>query len=204
MWIPDCAQDPCTLRRTDRRTRAPPAPRSRAPPCTRPRPVVLVVVALRVQRAVHQQVRVVGGQVDLLLLRLALDHRRAQHQVGLDLGLLHVVEREHVGGVVLLAVLAVERAAFVLADDAHRDRGRQLEAGADPARDLVARQQRAVRGVGELQAQLQRRASGVRAIRSVLRGRRAGLPGRWPAPARGALGALGRRPAARCARAAAS
>ena len=42
----------------------------------------LVVVALRVQRAVHQQVGVVRLERHALLARLALDHRRAQHQVG--------------------------------------------------------------------------------------------------------------------------
>ena len=80
--------------------------------------VALVVEALRVQRAVHQQVRVVRLAAAMPCSpRLALDHRRAQHEVGDDHRRALVVEGQHVGGVVLAAELAVQRAALVGADD---------------------------------------------------------------------------------------
>ena len=69
-----------------------------------------------------------------------------------------VVEGQHVGRVVLAAVLAVERAAFLGADDAHRELGRRGQRRAQPAGDAMARQQRPVGRVGELQRQAERRA----------------------------------------------
>jgi len=69
---------------------------------------------------------------------------------------LRVVEGEHVGGVVLLAVLAVELLAFFSAHDAHGDLGVGGQSVANPARDLVARQHGAVGGHAVKGAELQR------------------------------------------------
>jgi hypothetical protein len=117
----------------------------------------LVVVALRVQRAMHEQVRVVRLERDARGPRLGLEHRCAQHEVGDDLRLAFVVEGQHVGRVVAPAVAAVERAALVGADDAHGDARVGLERAADPARHAVARQPRTVACIGELQRKGERR-----------------------------------------------
>jgi methylenetetrahydrofolate reductase (NADPH) len=61
----------------------------------------LVVVALRMQGGVHQQVGVMVLQGLALLGRFALDHRAAQHQVGHHHRRLRVVKGQHIGGVVL-------------------------------------------------------------------------------------------------------
>ena len=118
----------------------------------------LVVVALRMQRAVHQQVHVVRFERLALLARLAGHHRCAQHQVGQHPRRMLVVEGEHVGRVVLAAVVPVQRTAFHVADDAYRDLRRRFERRAQPACDSVTRQQQTVRPIGELQRQLQRLA----------------------------------------------
>ena len=107
------------------------------------------------QRAVHQQVGVVVGHRQAHLGGFAFHHRGAQHQVGHHHRLMLVVEGEHVGGVVALAVLAVQRLAFIGIDDAHRDLGRALQRGAQPAHHAVARQVGAVARIGLLQRQVQ-------------------------------------------------
>ena len=118
----------------------------------------LMVEALRVQCAVHEQVRVVIDEGYALRRRLAGDDRRADDDVGDDDRRTLVAEGEHVGRVVLAAVVAVQCAALVGADDAHREFGRRRrQRRAQLARDRMARQQRAVRRVGELQRKLQRR-----------------------------------------------
>ena len=75
--------------------------------------------------------------------------------VGHGKGLLLVVEGEHVGGVVLVAVFTVEPLAFLGADDAHRDFRIHCQRMAYPARHFVARQGGAVCGsiARELQGQ---------------------------------------------------
>jgi drug/metabolite transporter (DMT)-like permease len=129
--------------------------------------VGLMIVALRMQGAVHQQMRVVRLQRQSRPARLLGHHRGAQDQVGRDDWLAAVVEGEHVGGVVAAAVVAVQQAALFGADDAHRDLRRALQCRADPARDAVARQLGAVGGVGELQRQRERRTRGHRQVASV-------------------------------------
>ena len=98
-----------------------------------------MVVALRVQRAVYQQMGVMGLQRLALLARLAFDHWRAQHQVGRHIGRLRVVKGQHVGRVVLAPVVVVQRLAFLGLDDAHRDFGVALQRMANPAGYAVAR-----------------------------------------------------------------
>ena len=82
-----------------------------------------MVPALCMQSAVHQQMRVMRRQRLALLLGLARDHWGAQHQVGHHHRFLRIVERQHIGGVVLLAVTLVQLAAFFFTHDAHRDFG---------------------------------------------------------------------------------
>jgi hypothetical protein len=146
----------------------------------------LVLPALRVQRPMDQQVRVVRLDRDALRACLSLDHRRAQHEVGHDHRLALVVEGEHVGRVVLAAIVSVEHAALGGIDDAHRNLRVAFERRADPARNAVPRQQGPMPRVGKLQRELQRRPA------------RARHPGP-PAPDRPA-GAAGRRASDRPAR----
>jgi hypothetical protein len=75
----------------------------------------LVVEPLRVQRAVDDEVRVVGVERDALRFGFALDDRRAEDEVGREHRLARVRKREDVGRVVLAAVVAVEREALVVA-----------------------------------------------------------------------------------------
>ena len=144
------------------------------------RRLLLVVVALGVQRAMHQQVCVVRLQRQAELPRLALDHLGAQDQVGQHQRLALVVEGQHVGRVVAAAVVAVQGTALVGVDQAHGDLRRAVERGADPARHPVPRQGPAVPRVGELQRQAQRRAG-----RPAMGGRaaHAGSPRPWTAAA---------------------
>ena len=95
-------------------------------------------------------------QGDTQLKRLALQYGSAQHQIGRHHGLVAVVESEHVGGVVLGAVVTVQCLPFVGAHDTHRDFTGRFEGGTDPARHLVTREHGAVGGVGKLQRQAQR------------------------------------------------
>jgi len=97
----------------------------------------------------------VGVQRYPLFGRLGFDDRRAQHQIGHHHWRAFVVEGEHIGGVVLAAVVAVQRTAFIGTHDAHRDLPRCGQRRTHPARHAVSRQQRAVTRVGELQRQLQ-------------------------------------------------
>ena len=82
-----------------------------------------------------------------------------------------VVEGQHVGRVVLAAVLAVERAAFLGVDDAHRRSrpARRAPRAASGRRDARG-SSGAVGGVGELQRQAERaRAAGAAALSAALR-----------------------------------
>src|SRR5450759_5581377 len=104
----------------------------------------LVIVSLQVQRAVDRQVRDMRRQRLALRARLAPHHRRAQHEVareGLAAPAAAVAEAEYVGGVVLVAVIAVEPAAFGGADEAHGDRRALLEGGSQPAAKFGVRRQ---------------------------------------------------------------
>ena len=105
-----------------------------------------MVPALRVQRAVHQQVGVMRLQRFALFLGLLRHHRRAQHQVGADHGLLAVVKGQHVGGVIFFAVITVQGLAFFGVHDAHGDFSIALQGVANPAGHLVTRQSGAVQG----------------------------------------------------------
>ena len=98
------------------------------------------------QRAMHQQVRVVGLQRLFIFSGFFGHHRRAQHQVGSDDGLLGVVESQDIGGVVFLPVVVVERPAFFKADDTHRDFCVIGQRMANPARHALAWQGGAVQG----------------------------------------------------------
>jgi hypothetical protein len=64
-----------------------------------------------VQRAVDDEVRVVGVERDALRFGFALDDRRAEDEVGREHRLARVGKREDVGRVVLAAVVAVQREA---------------------------------------------------------------------------------------------
>src|SRR5471032_2049399 len=85
--------------------------------------VVHVVVALRVQHAVDDQVGGVFFHGFLLLGRFPLQHVGAEDDVGLGRRVVReffafvVGEGQHVGGVVLLAVVAVQGAAFLGVDE---------------------------------------------------------------------------------------
>ena len=113
------------------------------------------------QRAVHQQMRVVGLQGLALLFGLTCDDRGAQHQVGGDDGRLRVVKGQHIGGVVFAAVVAVQGLPFICIDDAHGDFGVGFQRVANPPRDAVAGQGGAVAGqqsYGGQLAELQRQS----------------------------------------------
>ena len=80
--------------------------------------------------------------------RLAHHHRHAQHEVAGERAVVrlrdagHILafgigEGEHVGGVVLAAIVAVQAAPLVLADEADRDLGILLQRGLGPAPDVV-------------------------------------------------------------------
>jgi hypothetical protein len=71
-----------------------------------------VVVALQMQHTMHNHVGVVGFRRLALLLGLALDHLAAQHQVAANALAGFVGEGEHVGGVVLAPVVAIEGLPF--------------------------------------------------------------------------------------------
>ena len=118
-----------------------------------------MIPALRVQSAVHQQVRVVCGKGFALFLGFACHDRSAQHQIGHHHRLLCIVEGQHIGGVVLFAVTLVEFAAFVFTDDTHRDLRIQGQCVADATRHKMAGQCGAVAGglgnVAKLQGHLQ-------------------------------------------------
>ena len=103
-----------------------------------------------------------GGERDPLRGRLGLDHRRAQHQVGAQQGRDVVRERQHVGGVVLAAELAVQRQALGGVDHAHGDLGGHGKRSPDRARDVGARQHGAMARVGELKREAQRRSRAAR------------------------------------------
>ncbi|MNL62444.1 hypothetical protein D3C87_1864670 [compost metagenome] len=69
---------------------------------------------------------------------------------------MRVVKREHVGGVVFLAEVAVQLLAFVSIHDAHGDLRIGGQSVANPARDLVAWQDGAVGSHFGKTAELQR------------------------------------------------
>ena len=146
-----------------------------------------MVPALGVQGAVHDQVGVVGFQRFLLLFRFVGNDRRAQHQVGGN-RLLRVVEGQHVGGVVFLPVVAVERLAFLGVHDANGDLSVHLQRVADPAGDFVALEGVAVLGgifnLAELQGEAEFWEHGVEGLKFQLR-RGVRVLGR---PARGSSG----------------
>ena len=100
--------------------------------------------ALGMQRAVHQQVGIVGPQCFALLGGLSGDHWRAQHQVGQYQRRLAVIEGEHIGGVVFVPVIPVQGLGFFVVNNAHRDLGVALQCLAQPACHLVPQQCRAV------------------------------------------------------------
>ena len=120
-----------------------------------------MVEALRVQHPVHDEVRRVFLDRLLLLVRLALQHVRAQDDVGLrrlvvgDFRALVVGEGEHVGGVVLAAVFAVQGLAFLGVDEADRQFGRAEEGAAHPALHQFGREVRFEAGVGVLDVQFE-------------------------------------------------
>ena len=103
-----------------------------------------MVPTLRVQSAMHQQMRVVGSQGLALYQGFTGHHRRAQHQVGHDKWRLGVVKGQHIGGVVFVPVVTVQGPAFFSVHDAHGDFGVAAQRMAQPARHLVSRQGSAV------------------------------------------------------------
>ena len=74
-----------------------------------------------------------------------------------------VVESEHVGGVVFLAVVAIQSPRFFSADDAHGDIRRRLQCRANTARDEAAVQLRAVAASQIAAIKLQRQAQRMQA-----------------------------------------
>ena len=104
----------------------------------------------------HQQMGVVGLQCFFVFFCFPGDHRRAQHQVSGHHRRLRVVKGQHVGGIVFLPVVAVQRQALVRIHDAHGDFGIAGQRVANPARHAVAWQGCAVQGRVVQIAKLQR------------------------------------------------
>jgi hypothetical protein len=98
-----------------------------------------MVHALRMQRPMDDQVRIVRQQLRALSRRLAAQHRAAEHDVGDDGRRRRVVEGEDVGRMVLAAELAVQRPAPRLVDDSQRDLAPAARGGRQPASQAVAR-----------------------------------------------------------------
>src|SRR5471030_435191 len=121
--------------------------------------VVLVVVALRVQHAVDDQVGGVLFDGFLLLGRFAFQHVGAEDDVGLggrvvvDFFAFVVGEGQYVGGVVLAAIVAVQGLAFGGVDEAYRQLGRGEQRGRHPAPHFRARDGFLQAGVGILDRQ---------------------------------------------------
>ncbi len=100
-----------------------------------------MIVSLRMQDAVDDEVREVLAEGLALLARLAPDDRHAQHDVGAHDRRVLVVERQHVGRVVLAPELAVQPARLGRADEAQRQFGVAFERGPDPAHERASRRQ---------------------------------------------------------------
>src|SRR6185437_14111435 len=94
----------------------------------------LVAVALQVEQAVHQEVRVMGLDALALLARLARHHRRADHDVARDLAARRMVvgKAQDVGRVILAAELAVEAPRLGARDVAHGHVAVSRKRGARP------------------------------------------------------------------------
>ena len=99
-----------------------------------------MIMALRVQCAMNDQMRQMVPERLVLCARLASHDRHANDDVGAD-RLLHVVEGEHVGSVVLSAKLAIQATAFGRADKAQYEIGIALECELQPAPEGRARWQ---------------------------------------------------------------
>ena len=96
-----------------------------------------VIVPLKVQDGVDDQVREVGFEGLALIARLPRDDRRAKHDVPLhQTARRHVGKAQHIGGVVLATVAAIEAPSFSRADDPDGDLAGPLQRRACPAADL--------------------------------------------------------------------
>ena len=85
-----------------------------------------MVPSLRMQHAVHEKVRQVGAESLILLGRLAVNHRYADHDVGLH-GIVRVVKGEDVRRIVALAVLRVEHPPLLFVDEAHGEAALRIQ-----------------------------------------------------------------------------
>ena len=99
--------------------------------------VVLVVVALRVQRAVDHEVREMVAGGDPCGLRFGEHHGEADHNVGLHLRGAGIGEGEHVGGPVAIAIRVVEAASLGLDALVEVHSEEELETALDIGADLI-------------------------------------------------------------------
>ena len=97
-----------------------------------------MIVALEVQRTVHDEVRIVRQQALALLPGFVRDDRRAQDEVSLVGRRIPHHEREHVGRVILAPEAAIEISRLGPAHDAYRDPRIVFEHGLRPFSHLCA------------------------------------------------------------------
>src|SRR5450830_66906 len=122
--------------------------------------VIHMVVALRVQHAVDDQMGRMLFHAFLLFRRFLFQHVGAQDDVGagrLIVGqfffALVVGKGQHIGGVVFFAVVAVQAAAFFGIDEADGQFSRREQGRLHPAADLWARDQGFQAGIRVLHGQ---------------------------------------------------
>ena len=97
-----------------------------------------VIITTQMQHAMHRQMRVMSSNRFLLFARFARDHRRAQNNVAAGFSPRFVREGKHIGGVVLAAVTAVERARLPSINDSYGDFGTRTKGRKRPAAQLSA------------------------------------------------------------------
>src|SRR5450759_375257 len=98
--------------------------------------VIPVLMALQMQRGVQGEMRVMRQQILVLRGRFTLDYRRANHYITRQrLGIV-VDKSQHVGGVILAAIIFVQLAPFRFVDDAQGDACFALQRNLEPAPQL--------------------------------------------------------------------
>src|SRR5450759_2014294 len=98
-------------------------------------------MALQMQRGVQGEMRVMRQQILVLRGRFTLHYRRANHYITQQrLGIV-VDKSQHVGGVILAAIIFVQLAPFRFVDDAQGDTRITLQRNLEPAPQLRAGRQ---------------------------------------------------------------
>lgn len=100
-----------------------------------------MIVALRMQNPVHYQVGCVCLYGNILLPRFALQYIGTEDDVRLcyfAIGFFSIGKGEHIGRIILAAVIAVQHACFFGIDQADRQFGRRQQCSVHPLPDFAA------------------------------------------------------------------